>query len=158
MERVQTRDDLGPVKKRKATRGVVNRAFVVKDRADILDGVTIDNPTFKDFLPHFEALNIGGSHRTSDAGESSSGLFDKEGRSDWQREKLAREKWSEEIQGILTAYYPGQSAEEKKKKANILYAAFNTRSWTAITDMNSEVIKMGFEAIKKVLEEGEKDG
>jgi hypothetical protein len=157
MERVQTRSDLQPMRKRgKDVRTVVNRAWVVKDRADVLDGKFFDDPTFDCFKPHFDCLAIGGEHKVQDVGESSSGLFDTEGRSDWQREKIEREKWSEEIQGILTSHFPGQSADEKKTKANILQEAFGTRSWTAITNTDSKIIREGFKKIQRGLE-GEKE-
>jgi hypothetical protein len=39
---------------------VKHRATVQKDRSTLLDGEQIDNPDFKDFLPHIERLNLGG--------------------------------------------------------------------------------------------------
>jgi AAA domain len=41
---------------------VKHRATVQKDRSTLLDGEQIDNPDFKDFLPHIERLNLGGDH------------------------------------------------------------------------------------------------
>ena len=152
MERVQVRGDLGGIKKKKGIRSVANRAYVVKDRADVLDGKLIDNPTFESFLPHFEALNIGGEHRASDVGQSSTGLFDQSGDSEWTREKRAREKWMEEIQGLLTSKYPGQGADEKKKKVDLIYQFLGTRSWTAVEQMKADDIRGGYEAMKTLLE------
>src|SRR5262249_6385673 len=41
-------------------RTFVNRAIVVKDRWDQINGDEIDNPNFSDFLPHIERLALGG--------------------------------------------------------------------------------------------------
>lgn len=156
MEKVQANPEVGIASKRKkqatGARSVINRAFVIKDRADLLDGQYIESPTFESFQPHFDFLNIGGLHRATDAGKSSSELFDAQGQDEWTREKKQREKWMEEIQGLLTSKYPGQSADEKKKKVDLIFQFLNTRSWTAVEQMKSDDIRGGYEAIKTALE------
>lgn len=126
----------------------VNRAHVRKDRADMIDGADFDDPTFESFLPHFQALNIGGAHRTADETRSSVDLFDAEGRSDWEQERKAREIACEEIQGLLTSRWPGRAAEDVKAKTEIVYRHFGTRSWTAVEGMQSARIRAAFEAMK----------
>lgn len=156
MEKVQSNPEVGLGSKRKkqagGIRSVLNRAFIIKDRADLLDGQYIENPTFESFKPHFDFLNIGGVHRPTDTGASSSDLFDAQGQDDWTREKKAREKWMEEIQGLLTSKYPGQSADEKKQKVDLVYQFLGTRSWTAVEQMKYEAIKEGYEKMRKFLE------
>lgn len=156
MEKVQINPEtgLGAKRKKQATgaRSVMNRAFVVKDRADLLDGQYIESPTFDSFRPHFEFLNIGGVHRATDNGKTSAELFDAQGQDEWTREKKQREKWMEEIQGLLTSKYPGASSDEKKKKVDLIYQFLGTRSWTAVEQKKSEDIKAGYEAMKMALD------
>lgn len=156
MEKVQLNPEtgLGSKRKKQATgaRSVLNRAFVIKDRADLLDGQYIESPTFDSFKPHFEFLNIGGEHRATDAGKSSSELFDAQGQDDWTREKKAREKYLEEITGLLASKYPGQSVEEKKKKNDLFFQFLGTRSMTAAGDMKSDALKAAFESMRAALE------
>jgi len=151
MEKVQINPEtgLGAKRKKQATgaRSVMNRAFIVKDRADLLDGQYIDSPTFESFKPHFDYLNIGGTHCATDAGKTSAELFDAQGQDEWTREKKQREKWMEEIQGLLVSKVPGQSAEEKRMKMDLIKQFLGTRSWTAVEGMKSELIKAGYEAM-----------
>jgi hypothetical protein len=156
MEKVQINPEtgLGSKRKKQATgsRSVLNRAFVIKDRADLLDGQYIESPTFESFKPHFEFLNIGGVHCATDAGKTSAELFDAQGQDEWTREKKQREKWIEEITGLLSSKYPGQSADEKKRKNDLFHQFLGTRSMTAAGDMKSEVLKAAFESLKTTLE------
>jgi len=44
---------------------------------------------------------------------------------------------------------PGQTAEEKKRKANILFGAFGSRSWTAISEKtDSDILRKGLRNIR----------
>lgn len=148
MERIQ----VNPEFQKKATkRQTINRAFVMKDRSDLMDGHYIDNPTFESFKSHFEFLNIGGNHHVMDAGNSSESLFNDEGRSDFDVEKRERTKALEEIQGLLTSKWPGQTAQEKKEKVDVLEKVFGTRSWTALEDMQSYRLRDGVIAIEEVI-------
>ena len=45
-----------------AESGLINMAHVKKDRSDNMNGKNFNMPTFKNFEPHFNGLNIGGSH------------------------------------------------------------------------------------------------
>lgn len=130
--------------KQTKNRAVINRAFVLKDRSDLLDGKYFDSPGFETFLPHFQYLNIGGVHHVRDEGTSSESLFDDQGRGDFDRMKHEKTKTLEEIQGLMTSEWPGQSAAEKKSKSDILQDVFNTRSWTALEDMSITTLKEGF--------------
>ncbi|BCS54752.1 AAA family ATPase [Geobacter sp. SVR] len=152
MERFQINPEY---QKEAKTRQVINRAFVLKDRSDLLDGRSFDNPTFDTFRSHFEFLNIGGNHRPIDTAASSENLFDNEGRSDWDREKHEKTKALEEIQGLLTSKWPGQSAAEKKAKVDMLESIFGTRSWTTIEDMKLNQLLDGVVALEQKVQEVE---
>jgi hypothetical protein len=58
------------------SRKVYREAHVLKERFDVIDGKTFRDPTFANFLPHIELLNLGGQQvgvdttRTSEASSS----------------------------------------------------------------------------------------
>jgi len=131
---------------------IVNRAVIEKDRADKLNGHFIDFPNYKKLCPHFDFLNIGGEHFSSMSQRNSSDLFDEEGNDGWNREKRNREIWCEEIQGLLTKYYPSQSADDKKAKGDLIEKHLETRSWTKVENMASEAIKAAYHSMKDELE------
>ena len=143
MERV----GIGQVKS--GQRQFVNRAHILKDRFDVLDGQAFDNPTFETFLPHIEKLNIGIHEGIS---KSDSGMiFEKGSDSNWAEIRKQTEIYLEEIQNELVSAYPGRSADETKKKTDIVWETFQTRSWAALNDYSPERLKEGLTAIREKL-------
>jgi len=143
MEREQVPDGQGGFK-------MVHIATVLGDRFNVIDGATATNPDFKFFQPHIEKLRPG-THAPVDVASKTATGADMEGHADWDREKRLRTILSEEIQGAIITKHPGQSAEEKKQKADLMQLIFNTRSWTRIEGMNSEVLRDGLERLRKHL-------
>lgn len=137
---------------------LTNRGFVEKDRANLLNGKTFDFPSFNDFKPHFEFLNLGGEHFGSMETRDSAELFEGESDDGFGYEKRQRVIWGEEIQGLLVKYYPSQTADAKKAKADLIEEFFGTRSWTRVESLQSEKIKEGFFRMKTKLEETNKEG
>ncbi|MGE4259241.1 MAG: AAA family ATPase [Candidatus Babeliales bacterium] len=135
----------------------VRTATILKDRSRLIDGKSFKNPTFKDFAPHINFLNIGGQHIGVDTTANSEALFDNQGNTDWQLEKKAKEIKLEEIEAILVKYHPSTKAEDKQKKVALLEKAFGTPSWTAISDFHSSKLEDGYNIIKKSLEETQED-
>lgn len=131
---------------KKGERQSVNRAYVLKDRFDVLDGKMFDNPTFETFLPHIQKLNLGVHEGLS--GTNSTELFDKNSDRNWLEQKKQVEILKEEVEGLLTSYFPGRSTEEIKIKTDILQEAYGTRSWKALDDMTVEQMKKGLEVIR----------
>lgn len=125
------------------------RCHVIKDRFNVVDSKDFDDPTFENFRPHIKLLNLGGqqlgvdTERTSDAN-----LFD--GNGDGERQKRARRRTilCEEIQGLLTHYFPNTNAKEKKIKADIIFEVFKTRSWSAI---ESDWVNVPLAELEKVM-------
>ncbi len=142
MEREQVPDGDGGFK-------LVHRATVLGDRFDVLDGKSEVNPTFEFFRPHVERLKPG-VHSVVTMNTTETGA-DVEGNVGWDREKQARTIFAEEIQGAIVSVYPGQTSEEKKKKADILNQIFGTRSWTKITEMPSQTLQDGLGRLKEAL-------
>lgn len=141
MERVQhNREELAQITskgKRQAFQpkigsGWIHRAHILKDRTDTMNGQTIDNPTFDDFLPHFQKINIGGQHLGVDTSRTSEGMFSIEGKPNWQKEQEAKEVCLEEIKGTMLKCWPSASQEDKLGKLAFLESVFGTKSWTAV--------------------------
>lgn len=134
---------------------IINTALIQKDRTDTLNGKEIRMPTYEKLKEHFEFLNIGGEHFSSMEARNSEAMFEGAEEGTWDNESKQRDIWAEEVQGLLTKYYPSQSAEDKKKKADLIEQIFNTRSWTKVESMPSEKIKAGYKTLKDFLEPGD---
>lgn len=130
---------------------IVNRAFVQKDRSDNLNGAEIDLPDFDKLAPHFKALNLTGPHFDSMDARDSKEMFHEDGSDSWTYEQRNRTIWAEEVQGLLMKAHPSMSADDKKAKADLLEAVFDTRSWTRVENLPAERIKKGFETLKGML-------
>ncbi|HHV9050759.1 TPA: AAA family ATPase, partial [Shigella flexneri] len=72
-------------------------ARILKDRSTRIDGQVFSNPTFKNFLPHIESLNLGGEHPGIDTSRDNSELFANDGTPTWLKEKRAKEIALDEI-------------------------------------------------------------
>ena len=118
----------------------------LKDRFGLLDGKECDNPTFDFFKPFVERL-IPGQHVSVNTDRQTDLAVNEAGDAAFHAERRQRAIFCEEIQGLLVAVYPGQSAQEKLAKVEILYKVFETRSWTAIESMDSQRLKIGLDAL-----------
>jgi len=116
----------------KGQKRIWRTATVMKDRSTRIDGKSFDNPTFKDFLPHIEFLNLGGEHIGVDTKRDSSELFADDGEPKWQKEKRMKEIALDEIAEIIGKHHPGSTAEAKKAKGELLEQVFGSRSWERI--------------------------
>jgi hypothetical protein len=126
----------------------INRAWVLKDRFNKINGKFFDNPKFEDFLPHINLLNIGGKHIGVLKDRDSKELFEGPGsRSNWLKR---REIALENIQTEMLKRWPGQTTAEKRAKISCLEKAFGTASWTAIQDKAPEEIERALEMITKI--------
>lgn len=124
----------------------IHRAWVVKDRFDVIDGKFYDEPTFENFLPHIEKLNLGGEHKALDVSKNSQALFNdnNKGEAKFKKMKILTEK----IQNAVYRAYPGQANKDKLGRLDLLKKAFSTDSWTAISSMRSEDLELGLEIIE----------
>lgn len=130
---------------------LVNIALVQKDRTDTINGKEIPRPDFGSFQPHFAALNLGGEHHGSMQQRNSKDMYTETGDDNWGHEQRQREIWAEEISGLMQKYFPGQAADEKKQRLDLMEQFFGTRSWTKIQNTQSEKLKQGFEELKEFL-------
>jgi hypothetical protein len=110
---------------------VVHRLFVRKDRSDIMDGASFDNPTFENFMPHISHLNLGGEHKAFEEGRDSTAMFT---RNDiGERKSIQKEILLEKIQNEIKKLHPGQTKEDTRAKIDLLQELFETNSWTEIS-------------------------
>ena len=109
---------------------MVHRAFVKKDRFDVMDGQSFDNPTFDKFMPHISRLNLGGDHKAFEEGRESSSMFERNDLG--ERKAIQKDITLEKIQNEIKKLYPGQSKEDQLAKIKVLEDIFGTNSWTQI--------------------------
>jgi len=130
---------------------VWREATVIKDRSAVLDGETFKNPAFSDFAPCVKVMLANAIKPLTRAEADSAALFKtEEEKREWVREK---QKALEEIEGYLVSIWPGQSAKEKKLKSDAVFAAFGTRSWTAVEELRPEQLKEGYKIIVAFVQE-----
>jgi len=110
---------------------VIRRAFVKKDRADVMDGATIDNPAFDFFMPHIARLNLGGEHKAFEEGRDSTRMFERNDLG--ERKSIQKEILLEKIQNEIKKLYPGQTKDDQRAKIDLLQELFATNSWTEIS-------------------------
>lgn len=133
---------------------LLHRATIIGDRFNVIDATQCDNPTYEFFKPHMDLLRAG-AHAPVDANVKTDVPVDDDGNTEWQREKRERAILCEEIQGLLMKAWPGQTAAEKKAKAEAIESAFQTRSWTKVESLNSATLRDGIERIKSIVESAE---
>jgi len=136
MERVETKD------------GIINRAWIVKDRTDTMNGKCFDNPKFTTFKPFFDFLNIGGTHSGIPQESTTTQIFDKP---DWSYEerKKRKEIAIESIQEALTlGDLEGRSADATKKRTEILLKHFGGSGKTHIENLKLEDLEAGLNSLK----------
>jgi len=150
MERIEEFVPATP--KKKASKTVWREATVLKDRSDKCDGLTFKDPSYKNFAPMFEFLLatpsgepnvIEGNPKTIFGEGGDGGLFFRE-----------RAILSEEIQGEFQRAYPGQTAVEKRCRAELMQRFFGTRSWTKISEATPlQLLKTGLEGLRFFVEQ-----
>jgi hypothetical protein len=123
-------------------------AYILKDRADIIDGKSFEDPTFESFAPHIDALNLGGAHVGFDTKDTSTELIKND--STFKYLAQQREIVLEEIEGIIKKKHPSQSAADKDAKMAIIEKVFHTRSWKKVESMTLEMLREGYEQICKI--------
>lgn len=117
--------------------GWTHRAWVVKDRFDVIDSQHFDNPTFESFLPHIELLNLGGEHRAVDEGGDTQELFSNS--HNGYNRKVEKDITLEKIQEELKIAYPSRKDEDVKGRSDLMFQVFGTRSWTEIEKRKAQV-------------------
>lgn len=137
-----------------AGQGLINRAFVEKDRnvSDPLTGMSFDRPDFKDFKKHFDFYNIGGEHFKSMDEKDSTELYQDVTGEGFSNEQKQRQVQCEVIKDLFVQHdLDGTAAKTKKQRSDILNTVFNTGSWTEIESTNSRILKEKVIQLKELL-------
>lgn len=131
------------------TNAVVRTANILKERFDIIDGKCIANPTFEDFKPHIDRLNLGGAQLGVDTSRSADELFSAgDGDSQWKYERQQKEIALDEIKEEIAKHCgQGQSAEDKKARGDLLERISGTRSWSRLENEKWEKVKTARNAL-----------
>ncbi len=135
---------------KKGKREIVNRVHILKDRFNLIDGHSFDDPTFETFMPHIQSLNLGVHSQI--APRSSAEMFHENGDNEFYAKKKKIEILKEEIFGELESHWPGRTADATKSKSDICYEIFRTRSWAALDEKEPIVLFDGLNEIKKRIE------
>lgn len=114
--------------------GIERVAYVLKDRSTVLDGKTLRDPAFKDFLPHIATLDIGGVGVSIDTTRNNSELLTEGGDPHWKHRETQREIALEEIAEELAKMSPGSTEVAKTARKALLEKFFKTRSWRAVEE------------------------
>jgi hypothetical protein len=131
---------------------VFRTASIIKDRSTAIDGKKFHNPTFESFMPHIKYLNLGGRQLGVDTSRTSEATIPPDIR---DNSRVHREIVLDEIQSLITRYYPGQTAAEKKTKLDLLKQHFNA-AWTEMERlMPLSDLRAGYDTLHIELE-GEK--
>ena len=139
---------------------VFNKALVLKDRFNILQGKSVNfkpngdikkdyDAVCKFFMPFIKALTPGASTSLNTESETKINVDD-DGNSEWRHEKQQREILAEEIKGeFVKAGYNGTGKEETKTRTLLLEKHFGTASWTYISEKTSSIkMRDGLEAMR----------
>lgn len=124
-----------------ATNEVWREAHILKDRSTRLDGKTIRNPSFADFMPHVDFLNLGGVQLGVDTTRDSAILVGTDGgKRDWKWRQEQREIALDEIAEILGKHHGGSSQDAKRARADVMEKIAGTRSWERVKGLELDAI------------------
>ncbi len=125
---------------------------MLKDRWDVLDGLQFDDPTFENFLPHIERLNLGGTHgAVVDTSRTSEGTFPADGEARDIRVAQRKAKLGD-IRDLLILHIPGQAGPDKQRKILLCRKHFDA-GWDTMEELMSlEQLKAGYATLKAELE------
>ena len=132
-----------------ATKTDLHFAKVIKDRSTLLDGKEFADPTFENFMPHIDCLNLGGKQLGVDASRTSDHMIPRDAR---DNRRTQRKIVLAEIEDLLTLHYPSTAAKEKAAKIALLRKHFNA-TWTELEEVGSlELLQSGYDSLHRELE------
>ncbi len=135
--------------KDKDAKGFINRAFILKDRTDTMNGQHFDRPTFKNFEPVIKFLNIGGDHQGTDITRTSQEMFSNPDRSYGERMRLLDIALEKLKDTLILAGLDGSSAEVKGKRTKVLVDLFGGSGETHLKGLRVEQLNDGIGKIQE---------
>jgi hypothetical protein len=129
--------------------------YVLKDRANRIHGHVLDWPKFSQIRPHLEFLGLkpgvdpGGVKFAENSGADE--FSGDEVNTGWTKERQDRTIYWENVKGELEDWYPGQTAEAKTARRELLWLVFRTRSETELaTNIPACELANGLEKIREL--------
>jgi len=135
--------------KKRSESDILHIAWVIKDRYHDLTGKSFIHPTFNDFLPHIQNINLNGKHIGYDPSSSSETLFDSPSTSRYEEEKQ-KKICLEEIKDEIVSKFPNSDVISKEKKKQFVKDIFGTTSWTAIENMKLDILSTALSKIREL--------
>ena len=120
-------------------KSVWREAMIIKDRSTLIDGKTMRNPSFDDFLPSIDYILE--NPEVSAAVEASATTLFEATADDQKAYAIRRDILIEKIEAEMVSAWPGSSADAKRSKVDALEDAFGTKSWTEVTKMRVEQLE-----------------
>lgn len=121
---------------------------ILKDRANLIDGKTFKNPSYKDFEPVIAALLDAPVFRPYEEANTAASLARDTDGDDWRQRKAIL---LETIQNTYTeAGLDARDDATKRERLEITKAAFGTGSKTAIEAMRCEQLEKSLAALKEL--------
>lgn len=137
---------------KKGTKAITNKAVVLKDRFNVINGKVFDEPSFTDFLPHIELLNLGGAHVGVEPGSDSKQIFAGDA-NDWGTRKQERDILVAEMKGMLDRHMPGAAGDQKKARLDFVYRHLKVNSWEMAQELPNEVLRSRIKDMARELED-----
>lgn len=130
------------------TWAVNGREFSWKDKANYKKGDY--KLVFDCFAPYFNYLKIGGAPSTAIHSErNSDAMFDRNGDSQWARDRQQKEVVLEEIQNTIQLVWPGQDAGSKRIRILAMEAIWSVRAWSAVQQKTLPQLEHGLKVLRK---------
>lgn len=124
----------------------INRAFVIKDKFDVLKGKSFDMPSFEDFSPHINLLSLGGVPPLIDTVTSSENMMTSH--NSVSKRLRERDILTEELWENMPLHFNSRTDAGKSEGAKFLQEAFGMLSKTGIEGLSNEVIQAGLNKLK----------
>lgn len=134
------------------TNQVIREAHILKERFDVIDGMSFPNPSFKTFLPHIELLNLGGQQVGVDTSRTSDDMIPTSEKAAWQKAKEQKEIILEKVQSLFTLHLNTQTKDGRVKMVELLKKHFGTTSWKEVETSTLGVVKTGYNSLHLELE------
>jgi len=129
----------------------IHRCTVLKDRYDLMNGKQIDNPTFEDFRPLIDKLNLDVKHVSINKPQVEKQLFTKDGSSYAREAAVNKEIAGDRIKEVLIlAGINGSSEAVKKERVQTLLKAFGCSGWVEIMKLPLDDINSGLRKLKDI--------
>lgn len=121
---------------------VWREATVIKDRSTIIDGQTFKNPGYENFAPAVEAMLAEPSKLKPTPEGDTTLLIETEQDKTFQRRD--RNRWLEEIDGLLLRVWPGNVGKDKQAKLDALADVFDTTSEIELGRLSPDEARAGY--------------